>query len=149
MERNTMIEQMLTQVKQKEDQWYSHKVIYALPEWFSLVCDAKEVALLAVHGKEGLKVIRQRIDFKVDFYNEESILYYFNFLDNQMDKSLPVVGYVLFYNENIIAQKDKNYKKELTSFELEEIRKYNLERDKVKISTNYFDTNFNMIDTFE
>lgn len=147
--KKRMIEQLISQVKDKEDQWYSNKFMYALPDWFTLESEAEFVALLPIHGQDGVEIMRQRVGFEVDFYNVNSIVRYSNFLENQMCKELPVLGYVLFYNKNIVGKKDPNFKSELTPFQEEKIKLHYEQRIKVDISCAYFDSELNRLDSLD
>lgn len=144
-----MIEQLILKVKDKENQWHSDKFMYALPDWYTLESEAEVVALLPIHGQQGLEISRQRVDFEVDFYNVNSVRHYSNFLEDQMNKELPVLGYVLFYNNNIIGKKDPNFNAELTPFQEEEIKRRNEQRIKVDISCAFFDSELNSLESFD
>ena len=142
-----MIDNLISQVKTELDNWYANKYIYAIPDWFVLVSQAELVALLPIYGQHGLQIIGQKVDFQVDFSNVNSILYYHKFLEDQMDKQLPVLGYVLFYNKNIVAKQDPTFKSDLTEFQQQEIRLYNQNRIKTDISCAYFNAELKSIDS--
>lgn len=139
------IEKIYKQLKRKLDAQYSDKFIYALPNWFRLSAAPEVICVLPIHGKEGLAIARQKVEFKVDFSDKLSVSNYVDFLNKQMPKKLMVVAYVVFFNKNIQGGQDGNYKVPLTVFEEREIIKYNNHCIDIDISVAFFDVNFNEI----
>ncbi|UXD71142.1 hypothetical protein MUK51_07570 [Sphingobacterium faecium] len=111
--------------KQKIEADYSEKFVYALPDWAMLTGNPEIIGVVQIYGNEGILVTQQRVDFEVDFGDEHSIIYYTNYLNNQMNAHLPLLGYVLFYKNVLIVQKDPNYPLTLSDLESEEIIRYN------------------------
>lgn len=116
----------ILKMKQKEEIHYADKFTYALPQWAMLSAKPEIIEVLYVYGDHGVSIAKQKVNFEVDFKNCSSIKMYVDFLMNQMNTALDIVGYVYFYNKNIFACKDKNYAKPLTSSEEEELKKTNL-----------------------
>lgn len=142
-----MIEKILQQVKRKEDDWYSQKEIYALPDWFTLVSAPEMISLLAVYGKSGLDVIKQKVEFEVDFKNKDSIQYYVNYLEQLMNKDLPIIGYVFFYEKNMKGIKDSAYPYALTSAQKLELDQFNQHQKQVDITVAYVDSGYNLVES--
>ncbi|MGX9985302.1 hypothetical protein [Soonwooa purpurea] len=142
-----MIEKLISQAKHKEDQWYSNKAVFALPDWFTLTSEPELIALLPVHGTIGLDIIKQRVDFQVDFDDKNSIQQYARFLESQMNKELSIEGYVLFYNKNVLGKKDPDFKFDLSPSQELEIKQYNVQRNKLDITVAYFDSDSNLVES--
>lgn len=123
--RNKIIQKSLALARQKIETHYSDKFTYALPEWAMLSGNPVFVALLQIHGSDGIQISQSRVDFHVDFSDEQSILFYVEFLQKKMDTKLPVCGYVLFYKNILMMQKEQNYTAELTALQNSEIDGFN------------------------
>lgn len=130
-------------IKDKVDEHYSDKFIYALPDWFKLSAVPELIQVLPIYGKEGIEVCKQKVAFKVSFNDVSSVVTYVNFLKEQMCTALDVIAYVVFFVKNVKGIKDPNYKKELTDFEALEIVKYNNTNNEIEISMAFFDVDFN------
>ncbi|MGG5507994.1 MULTISPECIES: hypothetical protein [unclassified Myroides] len=134
--------QLIQTIKEELDQQYGNKYTYAVPAWALLQADPQLLFILPVHGKSGIAIIKQRVDFTVDFSSTASVLHYAHFLDAQMDKSLGITSYVVFFNKNIIIGKDPDYPKKLTARQEQELLTYNDNRIQVDLTVRYFDSNF-------
>lgn len=122
---DTIIQRGITLAKQKIEADYSEKFVYALPDWAMLTGNPEPIAVVPIHGNEGILVSKQRVDFEVDFNDERSIIYYTSYLNTQMNNQLPLLGYILFYKNVLIIQKDPSYALPLSDFESAEIIRYN------------------------
>lgn len=142
-----MIEKILRQLKQKEDDWYSQKEIYTLPDWFTLASAPEMISLLPIYGRNGLQVIKQKVEFEVDFKNKDSIQYYVNYLEQQMNKDLPIIGYIFFYEKNIKGEKDNAYLSALTSAQKNELDQFNQYQKQVDITVAYVDSGYNLVES--
>ncbi len=141
----SIIQKGITLVKQKIEAHYSDKFIYALPDWAMLTGNPEMIAIVPIHGNEGILVTKQRVDFEVDFNDEHSIIYYTNFLINQMNDHLPLLGYVLFYKNVLIMQKDTNYALPLNDFESTEIIRFNNSNKSTDSSFIIFNKNLEIV----
>jgi hypothetical protein len=121
----TIIQKGIALAKQKIEADYSDKFVYALPDWAMLTGNPETITVVPIHGNEGIQVTQQRVDFKVDFNDERSIIYYTNYLNNHMNTKLPLLGYILFYKNILMVQKDPSYALALSDFESAEIIRYN------------------------
>lgn len=135
----TIIQKGIAFAKQKIEADYSDKFVYALPDWAMLTGNPEPIAVVPVHGNEGILVTKQRVDFEVDFSDERSIVFYTNYLNSQMNTHLPLWGYVLFYKNVLMVQKDPSYALALSDFESAEIIRYNSNN----ISTDFSFITFN------
>ncbi|WP_144243324.1 hypothetical protein [Sphingobacterium sp. ML3W] len=130
----TILQRGIVLAKKKAEDHYSDKFTYALPNWAMLTGNPEMIAAVQIYGNEGIQVTLQRVDFKVDFNNEASIQRYVNHLNKQMKTTLPLLGYVLFYKNVLIMQKDPNYGLALSAFEASEITRYNSDNTTPNIS---------------
>lgn len=112
-------------IKQKIEQHYSNKFVYAIPDWTMISALPDIFITLTIHGKNGINLIKQKLDFEVDFNSKESLEYYVNFLQHKMDIQEKIIGYIFFYKMNAIAVKDVNYTLHLTDFQEKELQKFN------------------------
>lgn len=135
----TIIQKGIALAKQKIEADYSDKFTYALPDWAMLTGNPEMIAIVPIHGNEGILITKQRVDFEVDFNDERSIIYYTNYLHNHMNAHLPLLGYALFYKNVLMVQKDPSYALVLSDFESTEIIRYNSHNT----STNFSFITFN------
>ena len=123
----TIIQVGIATARQKIEDHHSDKFTYALPEWAMLTADPEIIAIVQVHGAEGIQVTMQKVDFKVDFKNESSIIHYATHLQNQMNTRLSLLGYVVFYKSYSVVQQDPYYHSTLTDSESAELTQFNKE----------------------
>ena len=140
---------ILSKIKQKIENHHADKFTYALPEWAMFTGDPKIIALLTIHGEEGLRIAKQRVDFEVDFYAAASVLYYVDFLKDQMNQQLDSIGYVFFYDANLVLVKDPNYSDALTPFQEDELQTYNKNMDRASISLLMVDKNLKEVSVLD
>lgn len=143
-----MKEKLIQIAKQKIEEHYQDKFTYALPDWAMLTADPEILAIVTVHGKEGVLTTKERVNFEVDFKHKESIQLYAAYLNRKMNTSLAIMGYIVFFDKKVYLQKDTNYPKELTANELDEIKKYNHENKELEIFILKFNTVFETVDQF-
>lgn len=141
-----MKEKLLQIAKQKIEEHYQDKFTYALPDWAMLTADPEILAIVTVHGKEGILATKERVNFEVDFKHKESIQFYVTYLNRKMNTSLTIMGYIVFFDKKVYLQKDTNYPKELTANELDEIKKYNHENKELEIFILKFNTAFETVE---
>ncbi|MGV4413606.1 hypothetical protein [Chryseobacterium sp. T1] len=140
---------IIQKIKQNIENDYSDKFTYAMPDWAMMSAEPDIISILDIHGKEGLQVAKQKVNFPVDFYNISSISEYVDFLSNQMDCQKEIIGYVVFYNKNMLIIKDPNYLQDLTVFQKNEIKKSNQAESQVDISLIILDQNWNKVNSLD
>lgn len=146
MDKEEKIIQLITQEVEKQ---YADKFTYAIPTWAKLSALPEIISILPIHGKEGIVITKQRVDFEVNFSEISSIVHYSNFLSHQMNKELDILAYIIFYNKQVLAQKDPNYSTELTEFEENECRKFNRNQRDIDTSILFFSSDLTLIDTLD
>lgn len=134
-------------IVQKMEQHYEDKFTYALPEWAMLSAKPEIVSIITVHGAEGIAITKQRVEFDVNFSDRNSIIHYTDYLSNQMNIEHEILGYIIFFDKNIYAKKDPNYKKDLTAFEQSELDNY--PKSKTDISILMLNKAFQEIKSFD
>ncbi|MEJ5146921.1 hypothetical protein [Sphingobacterium sp. MYb388] len=143
----TIIQKGIALAKQKIEAHYSDKFTYALPDWAMLTGNPEAIAVVPIYGNEGILVTKRRVDFEVDFNDERSIIYYTNHLNNQMNADLPLLGYLLFYKNILILQKDPSYALDLSDFESAEIISYNRNNISTDFSLIIFNKDLELVAT--
>ena len=147
---NTMVKKeyinLLEQIKEEIEHHYQDKFTYALPTWAKLSGQPEIIAIINVHGDKGIAITKQPVDFPVDFANENSICTYARFLNEQMDTSLEIIGYIVFYAKNICVVKDPLYHRDLTAAQNTEIAKFNAGNNPIEISCMRFTKDFLKVD---
>ncbi|WP_312823389.1 hypothetical protein [Epilithonimonas sp.] len=116
---------ILLKIKHKVETHFADKFVYAIPEWAMMTALPDIFATLKVHGKNGVHLLKQKVNFEFDFKSMQSWEFYADFLRKKMDEREKVVGYVFFFTENLINVKDVNYTSDLTKFQEEELKKFN------------------------
>lgn len=142
-----IIEKGVALAKQKIEAHYSDKFVYALPDWAMLTGNPEAIDVVLIHGNEGILITQQRVDFEVDFNDERSIIYYSNYLNNQMNALLPLLGYVLFYKNVLMVQKDPSYTLALSDLESAEIIRYNRNNTSTDFSFITLNKDLDLVDT--
>lgn len=142
-------DKVILKIKQKIENHYSDKFTYAIPDWAMLSAEPDIISILDIHSEEGVQIAKQKVNFPVDFYNVSSVADYVDFLSNQMNSQKEVIGYVIFYNKNILIIKDPNYLRDLTAFQENELNKYNETQSQVEISLILTDQNWNEVDVLD
>lgn len=137
---------LLAQIKKEIEDHYSDKFIYALPNWAKLTGKPEIIAIVKIHGENGIAITKKRVDFHVDFESENSICNYAHFLNAQMDITLEIKGYVVFYVKNICIVKDSYYDKDLTDSEVTEMTKFNVDNKLMEILCMKFTKDFGKVD---
>lgn len=138
----------LQHAKDKIERHFEDKLTYALPEWAMLTGNPEIISWVEVRGSEGIASTKQRVDFNVNFQDKLSIIYYADFLNNQMNKHLETVGYVIFYDKNIVAKKDLNYFQDLTHDQNSELLTFNSEKSTTDISILMLNAEYKLIENF-
>ena len=127
-------ETALNLAKKQLEKHYEDKYVYALPDWAMLSAEPTCIAVVTVYGTEGITIAKQRVDFRVDFKDPASVSQYADFLTQQMNTALDVVGYVVFFDKKVYLKKDPNYMEELTESQQLELDKQNQQKKDVEIS---------------
>jgi|GEM_PF-624591 len=133
----TITQKVIALAKQRIENDYRDKFTYDLPEWAMLTGNPELIAVVQIHGNQGIEVTQQRVDFVVDFNEEASIQHYADYLNKQMDATLPLLGYVSFCKNVLIIQKDPNYALALSAFESSEINRFNNNSDHAKPNISF------------
>lgn len=141
-----IIAQIMPILATELNQYYGNSYIFPLPDWAVLQAQPELVYLLPIYGENGIKIAKQRVDFSVDFFNYSSVLYYADFLFQQMDTTLEIIAYVVFYHKKIRINKHLDYRQELTKEERAEQLSFNNSQPKVEISVHFFNRNLYSID---
>lgn len=140
---------IILKIKGKIENHYSDKFAYAVPDWAMLSAEPDIITILQIHGVEGRQIAKQKVNFPVDFYNISSVADYVDFLSNQMNSQKEIIGYVIFYNKNLLMIKDPNYLQDLTAFQENELNKYNQTQSQVDISLLLTDQNWDEVDVLD
>lgn len=128
------------------EEHYKDKFVYAIPEWAYLTTDPEIIGAVTIHGKEGVIITKKPVDFNVDFKNIISITEYIDFLNQKMNKDLPIIGYIVFFSYVLRVKKDKDYSKKLSQYQLDEIDKFNSNNNEFTISLFIIDKELNRVD---
>ncbi len=147
-ENKASLQKAIEYAKDKIEEHYEDKFTYALPDWAMLTGNPEIIAWVEVSGSEGIAITKQRVDFNVNFQDKLSIIYYADFLNNQMNKGLETVGYLIFYDKNIVAKKDLNYFQDLTHDQNSELLKFNSEKTTTDISILMLNAEYKLIENF-
>lgn len=134
MKTHFNIETALDLARKQVEKHYEDKYVYALPDWAMLSARPTCMAVVTVYGTEGITIAKQRVDFRVDFKDPASVSQYADFLTQQMNTALDVVGYVVFFDKKVCLKKDPNYIEELTESQQLELDKQNQLKKEVEIS---------------
>lgn len=135
-------------IKQVEKH-YKGKYVNALPEWAMISADPDIVAVITLYGVEGIAIAKQGVDFEVDFKDSTSVNHYADFINNQMDITLDVLGYVVYFDKRIFIKKDPMYKKELSDNQIAEMYMYNNLGKELEISILYLNKSHEPFDDLE
>ncbi len=147
-ENKALLQKAIEYAKDKIERHFEDKLTYALPDWAMLTGNPEIISWVEVRGSEGIAITKQRVDFNVNFQDKLSIIYYAAFLNNQMNKDLETVGYVIFYDKNIVAKKDPNYTEELSADQKSELLKFNSEKSTTDISILMLNAEYKLIENF-
>lgn len=147
-ENKALLQKAIEYAKDKIEEHYEDKFTYALPDWAMLTGNPEIISWVEVRGSEGIAITKQRVDFNVNFKDKLSIIYYADFLNNQMNKNLETVGYVIFYDKNIVAKKDPNYTEELSADQNSELLTFNSEKSTTDISILMLNAEYKLIENF-
>lgn len=142
-------DKVILKIKQKIENHYSDKFTYAMPDWAMLSAEPDIISILDIHSEEGVQIVKQKVNFPVDFYNISSVVDYVDFLSNQMNSQKEIIGYIIFYNKNTLIIKDPNYLQDLTAFQENELNKYNQTQSQVDISLLFTDQNWDEVDLLD
>lgn len=148
-ENNVGIEKALQHAKAAIEAHYADKFTYALPDWAMLTGNPEFVTIIKVHGLAGISICKQRVAFPVSFSDIASISRYADFLNQQMDKSLAIVAFVVFYNKQIKVAKDPQYTVSLTTEEESALNQYNEKQTAVEISLITLNSDFEPIGSLD
>lgn len=147
-ENNTLLQKAIEYAKDKIEERYEDKFTYALPDWAILTGNPEIVSWVEVHGSEGIAITKMRVDFNVSFSDTSSVIYYADFLNNQMNKNLEKVGFVIFYDKNIFAKKNPNYSRDLTDDQNSELHIFNSEKSTTDISILKLNAEYTLVENF-
>jgi len=142
-------EKIIQQIIQDIEKHYADKFTYAIPTWAKLSAQPEIISILPIHGKEGIVISKQRVDFDVNFSEISSIVRYSKFLSDQMNKELDILAYVVFFNKRIRAIKDPNYLPELTVLEENDRLKYNENQLEIDVSCLFFTAEFDLTNSLD
>lgn len=128
---------------------YQDKFTYAIPTWARLTADPEILEVIPLHGLQAITICKQKVDFKVDFKDIKSIKQYVSFLNNQMDISLDIIGYVVFLNKQVYIEKAPSYHMALSQSQNNEIDKYNLSQEKFELIILYLNNKDQIIENLD